>query len=153
MRQTQERTSSRPIANLDFLRIFLPPEIRLAQRQFMIQSSRSVNGEPSSCLGLYFVRLQSMQGDRFPASAEGGAQIGDHVQDLMHEVVRDSDIPVRISDQEHLAVLRDLGRISFADLDRTSHTFSSDRPSWIRNWREVKNFRKFRIPCVLSGQI
>ncbi|MGD9253510.1 MAG: hypothetical protein PVG92_06215 [Holophagae bacterium] len=108
MLQTQGRLSSRPVADLDFLRIFLPPEIRLAQRQFMIQSSRSVNGEPSSCLGLYFVRLHSMQGGSFPASADGGAQIGDHVQELMHEVVRDSDIPVKISDQEHLAVLRDL---------------------------------------------
>lgn len=79
----------------------------------MIQSSRSVSGEPSTCLGLYFVRLEPMTGDWFPASNEGGAQIGDHVQELLHEVVRDSDIPVRLSDQEHLAVLRDL------DPDRT----------------------------------
>ncbi len=109
----QQHENGRPVADLEFLRIFLPPEIRLAQRQAMIQSSRSVNGEPSTCLGLYFVRLEPMSGERFPASAAGGAQIGDHVQELLHDVVRDSDIPARLSDQEHLAVLRDL------DPDRT----------------------------------
>jgi hypothetical protein len=49
-----------------------------------------------------------MSGDWFPAPAEGGTQIGDHIQDLLAEVVRDSDIPVRLSDQEHLTILRDL---------------------------------------------
>jgi hypothetical protein len=104
----EEPTTTRPVADADFLRVFMPPEIRLAQRRAMIQSSRSLRGEPKSCLGLYFVRLEPMSGDWFPASAEGGAQLGDHVQELMREVVRDSDIPVRLNDQEHLAVLRDL---------------------------------------------
>lgn len=104
---SQKRTHA-PVADLDFLRIFLPYELRLAQRQAMVSGSKSVDGAPSSCLGLYLVRLEPMSGDWFPASAEGGSQIGDHIQDLLAEVVRDSDIPVRMSDQEHLAVLRDL---------------------------------------------
>ena len=104
---SQKRTHA-PIADLDFLRIFLPYELRLAQRQAMVSGSKSVDGAPSSCLGLYLVRLEPMSGNWFPASAEGGSQIGDHIQDLLAEVVRDSDIPVRMSDQEHLAVLRDL---------------------------------------------
>jgi hypothetical protein len=97
-----------PVADLDFLRIFLPYELRLAQRQAMVSSSKSAQGLPSSCLGLYLVRLEPMKGDWFPASAEGGSQIGDHVQILLSNVLRDSDIPIRMSDQEHLAVLRDL---------------------------------------------
>ena len=103
----QQRTTA-PVADLDFLRIFLPYELRLAQRQAMVSGSKSADGSPSSCLGLYLVRLEPMSGDWFPASAEGGAQIGDHIQDLLVEVLRDSDIPVRMSDQEHLSILRNL---------------------------------------------
>jgi hypothetical protein len=98
----------RPVADEDFLRIFLPPEIRLAQRQSMIQSSKSSDGAPHSCLGFYLVRLEPAEGQDFPAAAEGGAQIGDHIQNLLNKVIRDSDIPARLSDQEHLVILRDL---------------------------------------------
>jgi hypothetical protein len=108
MTDTGKQHSSPPVADLDFLRIFLPYVLRLAQRQAMVSGSKSADGSPSSCLGLYLVRLEPMSGDWFPATAEGGGQIGDHIQDLLVEVVRDSDIPVRISDQEHLAILRDL---------------------------------------------
>jgi hypothetical protein len=108
MTENQDPSTDRPLAGMDFLRIFLPPEIRLAQRRAMVQSSQSTDGMPSSCLGLYLVRLEPMAGNWFPAPAEGGSQIGDHVQALLNEVIRDSDIPVRLSDQEHLAVLRDL---------------------------------------------
>ena len=103
----QKRTPT-PVADLDFLKVFLPYELRLAQRQAMVSSSRSNDGVPSSCLGLYLVRLEPKSGDWFPTAADGGAQIGDHIQDMLVEVVRDSDIPVRMSDQEHLAILRDL---------------------------------------------
>jgi hypothetical protein len=96
------------VADYDFLRVFMPREIRLAQRQAMLQSSKSSDGEPTSCLGIYLVHLEPIEGDSFPASAEGGAQIGDHIQEFLTEVIRDSDIPVRLSDQEHLAILRDL---------------------------------------------
>jgi hypothetical protein len=97
-----------PIADRGFLSVFLPYELRLAQRQTMVSSSRSPDRSPGTCLGLYYVRLEPMSGTWFPARFEGGAQIGDHVQQLLRKVIRDSDIPVRLSDQEHLAVLRDL---------------------------------------------
>lgn len=97
-----------PIADRAFLSVFLPYELRLAQRQTMVSSSRSPDRSPGTCLGLYYVRLEPMSGTWFPARFEGGAQIGDHVQQLLRNVIRDSDIPVRLSDQEHLAVLRDL---------------------------------------------
>ena len=96
------------VADYDFLRIFMPREIRLAQRQVMLQSAKSSDGEPTSCLGIYLVRLEPMKGDWLPLLAEGGSQIGDHIQEILAEVIRDSDIPARLSDQEHLAILRDL---------------------------------------------
>jgi hypothetical protein len=108
MTDDQKNRKSTPVADLEFLRIFLPYELRLAQRQAMVSGSRSVDGYPSSCLGLYLVRLEPIDGDWFPAPAEGGSQIGDHIQDMLAEVIRDSDIPVRMTDQEHLAILRDL---------------------------------------------
>ncbi len=97
-----------PVAGRDFLKVFLPYELRLAQRRAMVTSSRSPDRSPGTCLGLYCVRLEPIKGDWFPAPGEGGAQISDHVQALLRDVIRDSDIPIRLSDQEHLAVLRDL---------------------------------------------
>jgi hypothetical protein len=108
MTEQHDEPLSAPVADGTFLSIFLPYELRLAQRQAMVAGSRSADGVPPTCLGIYFVRLEPMSGDWFPARAEGGSQIGDHVQNLLHSVIRDSDIPVRLSDQEHLAVLRDL---------------------------------------------
>jgi hypothetical protein len=108
MTEAGKKHGAAPVADLNFLKIFLPYELRLAQRQAMVSGSKSDDGSPSSCLGLYLVRLEPMKGDWFPAAAEGGSQIGDHIQDLLTEVLRDSDIPVRMSDQEHLAILRDL---------------------------------------------
>jgi hypothetical protein len=97
-----------PVAGPEFLKIFLPYELRLAQRRAMVTSSRSPDHSPGACLGLYFVRLEPIMGNWFPAPLEGGAQVGDHVQTLLRDVIRDSDISVRLSDQEHLAVLRDI---------------------------------------------
>jgi len=62
----------------------------------------------STFVGLYLVRLQAVTGDWFPSSVEGGHQIGIHVTQLLREAMRDSDIPFKLSDQEHLVVLRDI---------------------------------------------
>ena len=56
MTDTPQKRTSPPVAGLDFLRVFLPYELRLAQRQAMVSSSQSPDGAPSSCLGLYLVR-------------------------------------------------------------------------------------------------
>jgi len=98
----------RPVVDVDFLELFLPPEIRLAQRRSMLQCSQSLDGALNSCLGFYLVRVDPAPGKEFPPSSEGGAFIGDHVQALLSQVVRDSDIPARLSDQEQLVILRDL---------------------------------------------
>ena len=108
MNENHDSVVEAPTADLDFLRVFLPYELRLAQRRAMVSGSQSSDGLSNSCLGLYLVRLEPMEGDWFPAPAEGGSQIGDHVRELLSAVLRDSDIPIRMGDQEHLGILRDL---------------------------------------------
>jgi len=91
-----------------FLRTFMPYELRLAQRRAMMGNNDPRNVLTSTFVGLYLVRLQAIKGDWFPSSIEGGNQIGLHVTQLLREAMRDSDIPFKLSDQEHLVVLRDI---------------------------------------------
>jgi hypothetical protein len=49
-----------------------------------------------------------MPGAEFPSSQDGGARIARHVIDLLQKVLRESDIPASVSEQEHLAILRDV---------------------------------------------
>jgi len=97
-----------PLPDLDFLRVFMPYELRLAQRRAMMGNKDPRNVLTSTFVGLYLVRLQSVSGDWFPSSIEGGNQIGIHVTALLREAMRDSDIPFKLSDEEHLVVLRDI---------------------------------------------
>jgi hypothetical protein len=97
-----------PEPDLDFLKVFMPYELRLAQRRAMISNNDSHKGLADIFLGLYLVRLEPVAGDWFPKSLEGGMQIGIHLTQLLREAVRDSDIHFKLSDREHLAVLRDL---------------------------------------------
>ena len=97
-----------PLAGPGFLEVFMPYELRLAQRRAMLWASLDTADIPSAFLGLYLVRLESGDGSWFPSSLEGGAQLGRHVRELLCAAIRDSDIPARLSDQEHLVVLRDL---------------------------------------------
>ncbi|MEE4270119.1 MAG: hypothetical protein V2I67_00490 [Thermoanaerobaculales bacterium] len=97
-----------PEPDLDFLRVFMPYELRLAQRRAMMGRKDPRYALSSTFVGLYVVRLQAVEGDWFPSSIEGGAQIGIHVSHLLREAMRDSDIPFKLSDQEHLVVLRDI---------------------------------------------
>ncbi len=97
-----------PLPDLDFLRVFMPYELRLAQRRAMMGNNDPRNVLTSTFVGLYLVRLQSVSGDWFPSSIEGGNQIGIHVTKLLREAMRDSDIPFKLADDEHLVVLRDI---------------------------------------------
>jgi len=91
-----------------FLRIFMPYELRLAQRRAMMGRKDPRYALSSTFVGLYLVRLEAVSGDWFPSSLEGGRQIGIHVTELLRKAMRDSDIPFKLSDQEHLVVLRDI---------------------------------------------
>jgi hypothetical protein len=97
-----------PPPDLDFLKVFLPYELRLAQRRAMMGHKDPRNAVPWTFMGLYLVRLQPVTGSWFPSSLEGGRQIGIHVTQLLREALRDSDIPFKLSDQEHLTILRDI---------------------------------------------
>jgi len=97
-----------PIPGLDFLRTFMPYELRLAQRRAMMGNNGPVGGVSGIFVGLYLVRLEPAVGDWFPSPIEGGDQIGAHVTQLLRDALRDSDIPFRLSDREHLTILRDI---------------------------------------------
>lgn len=99
---------SLPETDGDFLRVFMPYELRLAQRRAMMGNNDPRALLTNTFLGLYLVRLEAIQGDWFPSSIEGGNQIGIHVTQLLREAMRDSDIPFKLSDREHLVVLRDI---------------------------------------------
>lgn len=97
-----------PEPDEEFLRIFMPYELRLAQRRAMMGNKDPRFALSSTFVGLYLVRLQAVTGDWFPSSIEGGHQIGIHVTQLLSEAMRDSDIPFKLSDEEHLVILRDI---------------------------------------------
>ena len=97
-----------PLPDLDFLRVFMPYELRLAQRRAMMGKKDPRSELSRIFVGLYLVRLQSVSSDWFPSSIEGGNQIGIHVTRMLREAMRDSDIPFKLSDQEHFVVLRDI---------------------------------------------
>ena len=96
-----------PVAGVEFLSIFMPYEVLLAQRRAMVWGS-SNSGPPSGFIGLYLIRLEPSQGHHFPSNLEGGGQIGSQIVEMMRSAIRESDIPVILSDQEHLAVLREI---------------------------------------------
>jgi hypothetical protein len=97
-----------PLPDLDFLRVFMPYELRLAQRRAMMGNRDPRTLLSSTFVGLYLVKLKSVSGDWFPSSIEGGHQIGIHVTQLLREAMRDSDIPFKLADDEHLVILRDI---------------------------------------------
>jgi hypothetical protein len=97
---------AQPIADMDFLRLFLPYELRLIQRRAMTWGPDEA--PPMAFLGLFLVRLEVASGNWFPAPDDGGAAIGDHASELLRSAVRDSDICARLDNQEHLAVVRDV---------------------------------------------
>lgn len=107
MRHHTEKREA-PVADASFLDVFMHYEISLAQRRAMVWASLEAADIPSAFIGLYLVRLETGDGAWFPESQEGGAQLSQHVIELLRGAIRDSDIPVRLSDQEHLVVLRDL---------------------------------------------
>jgi hypothetical protein len=101
-------TESLPEADLTFLRVFLPYELCLAQRRAMVWGSVKGSNGASPFIGLYLIRLEAQEGGEFPSAKEALRVISEHVQKLLHGVIRDSDIPVQLSAREHLTVLRDI---------------------------------------------
>ncbi len=105
---TERDGESIPEADERFFRIFVPYELRLAQRRALEWGREGVEQPIGSYIGFYLVRLVPGAGGTFPNHREGGADISGHIQDLLRTALRDSDVPGRLRDDEHLAVVRDL---------------------------------------------
>lgn len=96
------------MADAAFLEVFMPYEIRLAQRRAMVWASMDAADIPSAFIGLYLVRLEGGDAAGTRPGLAAHEPLSRHVLDLLHGAIRDSDIPVRLSDREHFVVLRDL---------------------------------------------
>lgn len=97
-----------PVVDLSFLERFIPYELLLAQRRAMILGTDASKNFPSAYIGMYIVRLEPLPDHVYPTARDGVRKIGDHVSGLLQDVLRDSDIPAKITDQEHMAILRDV---------------------------------------------
>ncbi len=97
-----------PPIDLEFLRTFLPYEVRLAQRRAMTWDDTPVDDLPPDFIGLYVVRLQPLEDPPPPTFAADGLELAEHLDDILRNVLRDSDLTARVSPHECLAVARDV---------------------------------------------
>ncbi len=96
----------RPRADRSFLDVFMPYEVRLAQRRAMVQGTGE--GISGRCfLGLYLVHVEATSAD---AAVEVGTwgPLHHHLAGLVAKAMRDSDIPCFLGNGEHFVVARDL---------------------------------------------
>lgn len=91
-----------------FFRIFVPYEIRLAQRRAMEWGDAPGDPPPSTFLGLYLVRYTVGGRPVAPAAGQRPPELGAQVLRLLQDALRDSDVPGRLGPGELLAVVRDL---------------------------------------------
>jgi hypothetical protein len=54
------------------------------------------------------VRLEPLPDHVYPTAHDGAEAIANHVSDLLRTVLRDSDIPAKVSEREHVAIVRDV---------------------------------------------
>jgi hypothetical protein len=96
------------VVDRDFLEVFMPYELRLAQRRAMVWGVEAPDSQPNAYVGFYLVRLEPAAGVEGPPWDTVGRSISEHTMSLLRGVLRDSDIPAVMSDWEFLAVLRDV---------------------------------------------
>ncbi len=97
-----------PFADEAFFEVFMPYELRLAQRRAMTWGSQPHEMLPPASVGLYLIRAATTGGRPFPADGEGGAEIRSHLVALARGGLRDSDVLGSAGGNELLAVVRDL---------------------------------------------
>ena len=97
-----------PVVDREFLDRFLPYELLLAQRRAMVWGTQAAESLPNAHIGLYLVRLEPLPDHVYPTPQDGAEAISNHVSDLLRTVLRDSDIPAKIAEREHVAVVRDV---------------------------------------------
>lgn len=103
-----ESPGSMVVVDSDFLDVFMPYELRLAQRRAMVWGTGAPDLQPNAYIGLYLVRLEPAAGAEGPHWSEVARSVSSHAVSLLTAVLRDSDIPANISDWEFLAILRDV---------------------------------------------
>ncbi|MCP4898212.1 MAG: GGDEF domain-containing protein [bacterium] len=93
---------------LEFLEVFLPFEIQLAQRRALTWAQHRPNeAAQTPSIGLYLLKLFA-QASTFPSSEYGGDEIGDVVHETVQSTIRDSDVPSRLANDEHMVIARDV---------------------------------------------
>ncbi len=97
-----------PFADEAFFEVFMPYELRLAQRRAMTWGPQPEDMLPPAFVGLYLIRAAVTENRPFPSDEDGGAEIRDHLVSLTRAGLRDSDVLGSAGDNELLAVVRDL---------------------------------------------
>jgi hypothetical protein len=106
--EEERRVSHMAVVDSDFLDVFMPYELRLAQRRAMVWGTGAPDLQPNAYIGLYLVRLEPTVGVEGPQWSTVARSVSNHTVSLLMRVLRDSDIPATLSDWEFLAVLRDV---------------------------------------------
>jgi len=86
----------------------MPYEIRLAQRRAMTWGSTPDDQLPPFFTGLYLVQPVYAGATEFPRAEDGGTELRRHVETLVRQGLRDSDVLGYLGENELLAVVRDL---------------------------------------------
>jgi len=97
-----------PIVDIDFLNLFMPYELQLAQRRAMLWGSSAAESDSNAFIGMYLIRLEPLAEREGPDREQTAGELAAHVTALLRQVLRESDIPARLSDREFLAILRDM---------------------------------------------
>ena len=97
-----------PMGTPEFFEIFMPYEIRLAQRRAMTWGSTPDENLPPLFTGLYLVQPVYGGTTQFPMADEGGTELRRHVETIVRQGLRDSDVLGYLGEDELLAVVRDL---------------------------------------------
>jgi hypothetical protein len=96
------------VVDNDFLGRFLPYELLLAQRRAMVWGTLAAETLPDAHIGLYLVRIEPLPDHVYPTRHDGAEAVANHVSDLLRTVLRDSDVPAKVSEREHVAIVRDV---------------------------------------------
>lgn len=97
-----------PLADLESLRVFMPYEVRLAQRRAMGWGSDPIAARPHTSIGLYLLQATGPWEGPLPPDEAGGFELRAQLVAGARAALRDSDVLGVISGSELLAVVHDL---------------------------------------------
>jgi hypothetical protein len=97
-----------PLADLDSLRVFMPYEIRLAQRRAMGWGIAAEETLQHTSIGLYLLQAAGPREGPLPPDEDGGFELRAQLVAGARAALRDSDVLGVISGSELFAVVHDL---------------------------------------------